>query len=180
MRLGLVIGTALALAACAAADGAGGDGDYMDDDLPMGNCSGGTSGGACPSDSGNVPAGFPCSGTQECTGDLSCVAPFMDDEVGEFTCSAQCIPNDDEAWWCIDAAACCDPAATCSPRGLCVLPVALDDTAADGATMGDATATVGSTGGDPTGTAGTGDAGSGTDAGSDSSAGSSGSSSGGG
>lgn len=172
MRLGLVIGAALALGGCAA-DGAGGDGDYMDDDLPMGNCSG--TSGACPGDSGTVPAGFPCAGTPECAGDLACVAPFADDVVGEFTCSAQCIPSDDEAWWCIDASACCDPAATCTTRGLCVVPDALDDTAADEGTTVGSTATVGSTGIDPTSTGGTGDTGSGT---SDTATGSSGDSDG--
>lgn len=168
MRLGLMIGTALALAGCAADTGAGGDGDYMDDDLPMGNCSDG-SGGACPEDSGNVPAGFPCGGTAECSGDLSCVAPFADDEVGEFTCSAQCIPTDDEAWWCIDPAGCCDPNATCTPRGLCVVPDAIDDTAGDD-TIGASTGGSGSTGsgGSDSGT----DSGSGaSDSGSDGSAG---------
>lgn len=147
----MVIGTAMALAGCSAADSAGGDGDYMDDDLPMGNCSAG-SGGSCP-DTGNVPAGFPCGGTLECTGDLACVATFQEGEVGEFTCSAQCIPNDDEAWWCIDAGGCCDPTATCSPRGLCIVPDGLDDTAADPtmSTIGDGTGATGSTGVDPTG-----------------------------
>lgn len=154
---------ALALAGCGAANDAGGDGDYMDDDLPMGNCSAG-SGGACPADSGNVPAGFPCGASQDCEGDLTCVAPFADDEVGEFTCSAQCIPLEDEAWWCLDASACCDVDAVCSPRGLCLLPGALDDTAGDAAssTIGDAsisgTAGTETSGGDASSTGGSGGA----------------------
>jgi hypothetical protein len=126
VKLGLIAVLGLLAAGCgdsAAADAIG-DGDYMDDDIPAGNC--GPTG--CGSD-GGVPVGFPCAGSTECSGDAVCVAPFVEGEVGEFVCGAQCIPLMDEASWCLDASACCDANAVCSPRGLCIEgPVSADDT----------------------------------------------------
>jgi hypothetical protein len=123
--------TALALAGCGGFDAAG-DGDFMDDDLPMGNCSGTGTGAACPqTTSGGVPAGFPCSASGQCEGDLHCVAPFDGEDAGDLFCSAQCIALEDSAWWCLDDDACCDPGAICTPRGLCVMGDALDDTVGD-------------------------------------------------
>ena len=104
----------------------------MDDDLPMGNCGAGSGTGSCPEESGNVPAGLPCTVSANCEGELACIAPFIDDDVGEFVCSATCIGLEDEAWWCLDASACCDAAAICTPRGLCMLDVSVDDTAGSG------------------------------------------------
>jgi hypothetical protein len=164
MRLGFAVATgcaravialtACALMACAASTSAG-DGDYMDDDLPMGMC--GATG--CDTDQGGVPVGFPCAGTNECSGDAVCIAPFTDGDVGEFTCAAQCVPLDDDSTWCLDSSACCDANAVCNPRGLCIMgDPAADDTAgsggSSGSSTGDASSDTGassSTGGDSTG-----------------------------
>jgi hypothetical protein len=138
-----------------------GDGDYMDDDIPMGQC--GNTGCA---DTGGVPVGFPCGGSTECSGEAGCVAPFADGQAGDFVCIAQCIPNNDEASWCLDDAACCDETATCSTRGLCVAG-AVDDTAGIDSTGADTDTSAGSDTGTDTGSA------TGSDTGADSSASSS-------
>ena len=126
------------------------DGDYMDDDIPMGNC--GATG--CDTDDGGVPIGFPCAQSSDCAGEAACVAPFADGDVGEFVCSAQCVPNDDESSWCLDAAACCDANAVCNPRGLCIQGEGSLDSSGGAATTGtgtgDATST-GTAGGSDTG-----------------------------
>src|SRR5688572_13672441 len=111
MRLGFLCVGALLSSACAADASGAGEGDFMDDDLPMGNCGAGSGTGSCPEDSGNVPAGLPCTVSANCEGELACIAPFIDDDVGDFVCSATCIGLEDEAWWCLDASACCDAAA---------------------------------------------------------------------
>jgi hypothetical protein len=135
-----------------------GDGDYMDDDLPMGNCSGT---GACPqgpsNPPGSVPVGGPCGDAADCSAGAACMAPWSDGEVGEFTCSAQCVPTDDESMWCLGSASCCDPEATCNARGLCRVGSALDDTAGSEGTASDGGASSTSSGPSSTGSDGSGD-----------------------
>ena len=54
-----------------------------------------------------------------------CVAPYADNDRGEFVCVPDCVMPGDEASWCFDDMACCDAEATCTERGYCVSP---DDT----------------------------------------------------
>lgn len=58
-----------------------------------------------------------------------CVAPYADNDRGEFACVPDCVMPGDETSWCFDAAACCDAEATCTERGYCVSP---DDTSSTG------------------------------------------------
>jgi hypothetical protein len=173
MRLGLVIVATLGLLGCAAEGlDAGGDvatEDLIDMDTPPGNCSAETGADPCPDPgaSTGVPEGGACLESSDCAAGTVCIAPFVDGEVGDFTCTAQCIALMDESSWCLDSTACCDPGAVCSTRGLCV-EGSLDDsgTAADSGTGT----------GEGTGTEGT--AGSGTTAGSEGSSGDTGASTG--
>lgn len=134
MRFGLgwLVGV-LALGGCGDTSLDTGDGDYMDEDLPMGQCSGT---GSCPlppgGPPGSVPAGSPCGAAQDCSEGLFCMAPWSEGALGEFTCSAECIPSDDETMWCLDSAGCCDPNATCNARGMCRVGELVDDTGAAG------------------------------------------------
>jgi len=125
MRLGLMVVMSMALASgCALANSdAGADtDDFIDMDTPPGNCSAGTSAQPCPNaDSSGNPVGASCFDSDDCTSGTSCVAPYQAGEVGEFTCTDQCLPMLDENAWCFDASACCEPSAVCR-RGLCVPP----------------------------------------------------------
>ncbi len=147
-----------------------GDGDYMDDDIPMGNC--GATG--CDTDDGGVPIGFPCAQSSDCAGEAACVAPFADGDVGESVCSAQCVPIDDESSWCLDSAACCDANAVCNPRGLCIPGESSLDSSGGATTTAD-TGDASSTGGSDSGGS---DSGSGSGSGSGDGAADSGSGSG--
>ena len=72
-----------------------------------------------------------CNGANPCEAGF-CVAPYADNNRGEFTCVADCVAPGDEASWCFDAAACCDPEATCTERGYCVVPGDTDGTSSGG------------------------------------------------
>jgi hypothetical protein len=143
---------------CSADDGAanGDDADdFMDMDTPPGNCSAGTTAAPCPEPgSSGSPEGGPCTEEVECAAGNACVAPFIDGEVGDFTCTSQCLALMDESAWCLGASACCDVGAVCSARGLCV-EGGLDDsgTGTGSGTTGDGTTGTGTTG---TGTDGSG------------------------
>jgi len=89
--------------------------DYMDEDLPAGQCED-TEGEACETGG----AGDQCNSSQDCGGDLVCGASFNGD-IGTFECQAACVPTMDESMWCIDDTSCCDAAATCGPRGYCTI-----------------------------------------------------------
>lgn len=142
--LGLMVWVSVAVG-CGSASLDTGDGDYMDDDLPMGAC---PEPGSCSPGAGNspgtVPVGGSCSDAGDCSEGAGCMAPWSDGEVGEFTCSATCIPNDDDSMWCLGSAACCDPEATCNARGLCRVGAVLEDT--DGEEASGTTATDGDAG----------------------------------
>lgn len=144
---------------CAAYDDAGAaTDDFIDMDTPPGNCSAGTGLDPCPDPgaSTGIPEGGACRESSDCAQGNHCIAPFVDGDVGDFVCAAQCIALMDESAWCLDANACCDAGAICSARGLCV-EGGLDGsgTAADTGTAGDGTAGDGTTGGGTsTGTAG--------------------------
>lgn len=154
MRLGLWLAAALGLLGCASADSDAGPGtdDFIDMDTPPGNCSAGTTGMPCP-DPGQttgVPEGGACLDSTDCASGTSCIAPFVDGEVGDFVCTSQCIGLMDESAWCLDASACCDAGATCNPRGLCI-EGALDDSGSGTASDGTASDGTTSTGGTTTG-----------------------------
>lgn len=168
MRLGLTFVALLGLGGCSAYDdGASGSPteDFIDMDTPPGNCSAGTGLMPCPDpgDTG-VPEGGACRESSDCANGNACTAPFVNGEVGEFTCTSQCIALDDESSWCLDATACCDPGAVCSARGLCVAG-GLDDSG----TASDTGSGTAGTGADGSGTggasSGSGTAGSGSDTG---------------
>jgi hypothetical protein len=91
----------------------------MDEDVPAGMCM--SESGPCEtSDSGGVDTnaglGDPCSASGQCESGI-CSATF-DGEIGEFECHTTCIPDFDEARWCIDDASCCS-GSVCSLRGYC-------------------------------------------------------------
>lgn len=141
---------------------AGDTDDFIDQDVPPGNCSAGTTSDCPEPATTGSPLGGPCIDTNDCAAG-NCIAPFIDGRVGDFTCVEQCIPLMDEGVWCVDDSACCDAGAVCSARGLCVIPEGgLDDsgTAGDSGTGSDDTG-----GTEGSGTAG-GTEGSGTDGGS--------------
>jgi hypothetical protein len=159
MRLGLTIVAMLGLVGCGAFDDAGyaDTEDFIDMDTPPGNCSAGTGAMPCPDpgETTGVPVGGACLESNDCADGNVCTAPFVGGEVGEFTCTSQCIALGDEASWCLDAVACCDVGAVCSARGLCV-EGGLDDSGT-GADSGSGTAGTGTEGsGSGSGTAGTG------------------------
>lgn len=60
-----------------------------------------------------------CHGPADCDEGSFCVAPYADNERGDFACVAECVGPMDEDSWCYDASACCDPAAVCTIRGYC-------------------------------------------------------------
>jgi hypothetical protein len=158
MRLGLSIVAVLASACAESVESDGSDyppdtDDFIDIDTPPGNCSAGTSAEPCPDPgSSGAPEGGACNGSQQCEAGNACIAPFVGGEVGDFTCSPQCIALDDESRWCLDASACCEAGAVCSARGLCILPEGgLDGT---GTGTGDGTTGTG-TGSGSSGEAGT-------------------------
>jgi hypothetical protein len=129
------------LSGCFSADSAEAD-DYMDEDLPAGNCMTGTGcateGGADAS--GGVPAGS-CESTLQCDDEQICVATF-DGDIGEFECRSMCIIDMDEDHWCLDDDACCMAGSICSERGYCMPgdgTTAADETAADETTGADET-----------------------------------------
>lgn len=167
MRLGLIIVASLGLLGCGAFDedaGAATD-DFIDMDTPPGNCSAGTGLAPCPDPgaSTGIPEGGACRESSDCAPGNHCIAPFVDGDVGDFVCTAQCIALMDESAWCLDASACCDVGAVCSARGLCV-EGGLDGSGTTGDT-GSGTAGDGTAGGaTSTGTTG-GSEGSGTDTG---------------
>lgn len=136
MRLGLTMVALLGLGGCAASelDAADGGDDFIDMDTPPTDCSAGTGAMPCPDpgETTGVPVGGACLESNDCADGNVCTAPFVGGEVGEFTCTSQCIALDDEAFWCLDSTACCDLGAVCNARGLCV-EGGLDDsgTAAD-------------------------------------------------
>lgn len=138
MRLGLVVVASVALAGCAAsADFESETEDFIDMPTPPGNCSADTGAEPCPNPtadggtgtSGN-PVGGPCLEPDDCQAGAACVAPYEDGMVGEFSCTDQCIALEDEASWCLDAAACCEPGAICR-RGLCVIDGSADSGSGD-------------------------------------------------
>lgn len=146
--------------------------DYIDMDPPPSNCSAGTTASPCPAgDSSGNPVGGPCIDSDDCLGEAACVAPYSDGEVGDFTCTDQCLPLEDPTSWCFDAASCCDPAASCR-RGLCVLDPAVDESGSgpDGGDSGSSSDSGGSSG-----TGGSSDSGSDSGSGDTSPGGSSGS-----
>src|SRR4029079_9186351 len=102
----------------------------------------------CPDPGGStgVPDGGACLDSSNCAMGSHCVAPFVDGDVGDFVCTAGCVPLMYEDAWCLDSSACCDAGAVCNSRGLCV-EGSLDDsgTAADSGTS-DGTEGTGSTG----------------------------------
>lgn len=157
---------ALVVCACGDSGASAGDGDYMDDDLPMGGCAGSGSGGCVT----GTPVGFPCSATQQCVDAAVCAAPFADSQAGDPVCMPQCIPLDYEPAWCLDSSACCDAGAVCSPRGLCEMSEPPSDETGLGSSGSANTGTGGeptSTGADPTTGSGSGSSsGSGSDTGS--------------
>ncbi|MCH9681476.1 MAG: hypothetical protein K0V04_08590 [Deltaproteobacteria bacterium] len=162
MRLGLAAIATLLMVGCGAssADFAETD-DFIDQDTPPGNCSAGTSSQPCPNpDSTGSPAGGPCFDSDDCSGGNACVAPYEGGEVGDFTCTNQCIELEDEDSWCLDAGACCDANASCR-RGLCVAGESADEsgtgTASDSSgsgTTGDTDGTTGATTGGSSGSGG--------------------------
>jgi len=158
MRLGLVIVAALGLLGCASDDAFGGEGttdDFIDMDTPPGNCSAGSNPCPDPGGSTGVPEGGACIESSNCVEGTYCIAPFVDGEVGDFICTALCIPLMDESSWCADSSACCDIGAVCSTRGLCI-DGALDDTGtAESGTGTEGTGTSGTEGTGTSGTAGT-------------------------
>lgn len=60
-----------------------------------------------------------CHGTADCDAAMFCVAPYADNDRGDFACVGECLGPMDEDSWCYDAAACCDPTAVCTIRGYC-------------------------------------------------------------
>lgn len=122
------------LCACLAASGCGGKGlsDYMDDDLPAGNCED-TDASLCETGG----QGDQCEDTQFCTGELICAASF-DGDIGTFECQSACVETMDETRWCTDSASCCDSGAVCGARGYCMLPGNVD-TGSDGTTSSGST-----------------------------------------
>lgn len=124
------------LSGCFAADSTEAD-DYMDEDLPAGNCMTGTGGCETEGDDasgGGAPAGT-CQSTVECDAGQICVATF-DGDIGEFECRSMCIDDMDDGRWCLDDEACCNVGSVCSERGYCV--------------PGEGTTTADETGGDTT------------------------------
>lgn len=158
MRLGLTVVVGLLASGCAAGnDSAQGDtDDFIDQDVPPGNCSAGTT-SECPEPgTGGSPEGGPCIDSNDCANG-NCIAPFIDGQVGDFTCTMQCISLEDEGAWCVDDSSCCDAGAgaVCSTRGLCVIPESgLDESGTADGTAGDS-----GTGGSGTGGSGTGGSG---------------------
>jgi len=157
----------LGLLGCGAIEDAGAStDDFIDMDTPPGNCSAETGAAPCPDPgaSTGVPEGGACLESNDCAAGTYCIAPFHDGEVGDFTCTAQCIPLMDELSWCLDASACCDVGAACNSRGLCI-DGGLDDsgTATDSGTGTEGTGTS-SSGGSTAGSESTG-TGTGTDTG---------------
>jgi hypothetical protein len=141
----------LGLVACGD-DSASGDA-YMDDDVPAGSCM--TDTGECDTDSSPFDEGGDdgpttaenddeCNASLECGAGLSCMATF-DGEIGEFECSAACIPDMDETLWCLDDAACCGVQSSCGPRGYCT-SAGTDESTTDASTD-DGGATTSGTGG---------------------------------
>lgn len=126
---------AVLVGGCAGDDSAlfGATDDYIDQDVPPGNCSAGTSAQPCPDpDSSGSPEGGACLESEHCADGNACVAPFEGGEVGPFTCTSQCIPIEDEGAWCLDDLACCEPTAVCNARGLCVVPGGVDESGTAG------------------------------------------------
>lgn len=136
MRLGWVVVAALASGCAASGADAGATDDFIDMDTPPGNCSATVGVDPCPApDTSGSPEGGPCRNTEDCVAGTSCVAPYVDGNVGDFVCSAQCIQLMDESAWCLDSSACCDESSSCSARGLCVPGESLDDSgSSDGTT----------------------------------------------
>jgi hypothetical protein len=160
MRLGLAI-VALVASGCGGDDGAlesGATDDFIDMDTPPGNCSAGPMADPCPTpDTTGAPEGEACASSAGCEGGNACVAPFIDGEVGEFTCTSQCIALLDETAWCLDAVACCDMGAVCNARGLCVVPAGgLDESGSGSGTAGEGTTDTGSSSSGSSSTAGSG------------------------
>ncbi|HET6586098.1 MAG TPA: hypothetical protein VFG69_21720 [Nannocystaceae bacterium] len=109
----------LVLASCDSTDAGAGD-DYIDEDLPAGNCMTGTGCATEDGGSSDAPEGT-CESTLQCDDGQRCVATF-DGDIGEFECRTACIEDMDETRWCVDDEACCSAVAVCSPRGYCVPP----------------------------------------------------------
>jgi hypothetical protein len=146
MRLSLIV-VGLVFAGCGSAELS----DYMDEDLPAGQCKE-TEGDVCETGG----EGDQCGSTQDCGGDLICAAQFNGD-IGRFECQDVCIPTMDETRWCMDDAACCDAAATCGPRGYCMIDGGVGETVdeASGGSEGAGTTTSGTDTGGGTTSAGT-------------------------
>ncbi|MEM9463419.1 MAG: hypothetical protein AAGF11_55265 [Myxococcota bacterium] len=172
MQLGLWVALATAaIAGCGASDDAlGADtDDFIDVSTPPGNCSADTGAEPCPTpDSSGSPEGGPCINSDNCLDGGTCVAPFDNGEVGDFTCTSQCIGLADETRWCLDDNACCglEIGAVCTARGLCVIPEEGLDSSGTGTADSSDTASSGGTG-----TAGSSDSGTGETEGSSGSSG---------
>ncbi len=147
------------VAGCGGKESALGGDDFIDEPVPPKGCDA-TTGADTDCRDQLIPDGD-CLATDDCMGGW-CVAPF-DGDIGRFVCRETCIELNDEASWCLDAAACCDPAATCSSRGYCEAAITATDTGIDsGGGVGTSTgATSGSSGTTGIGTSSDTDSGSG-------------------
>ena len=102
---------------------------YMDDDVPAGSCMS-ESGDDCDTeavggDASTAEVAGTCESTLECGDGEVCIATF-DGDIGEFECSASCIPDRDETRWCIDDEGCCEAGSICGERGYCMPGDAVD------------------------------------------------------
>ncbi len=154
MRLGLAALMMLLVVGCGDAGFEAETDDFIDQDTPPGNCSASTGLDPCPNPgTSGSPEGGPCFNTRDCAGGNACVAPYDSGDIGDFTCTSQCIELQDDAAWCLDASACCDPNASCR-RGLCVAGPEQQDESGTGSSSGDS----GSTGGSDSSSGGSGTA----------------------
>ncbi len=63
-----------------------------------------------------------CEASSDCPGDEVCVGAYEGEGgPGDFTCTADCVPEDFDELWCADDAACCE-GLTCDMLGFCVGP----------------------------------------------------------
>ena len=91
---------------------------------------------SAPADTSTGGEGNGCNVANPCDAGGFCVAPYADNDRGDFACVENCVEPGDENSWCFDAAACCDPTASCTERGYCVAPGGSDGSSSDAGTGG--------------------------------------------